>query len=112
MTVSFGDNVRILATPATDAAGIAGLCGCVYGETVPSASGVDVLGELSEDYAVNVFVEELKKNFWLDPPAVEFIDHGAGTEIAIEGVPVTLVRQSDGSWIESDPSNKPWWRFW
>lgn len=63
MSISFGDNVRILGGTATDAAGISCLSGCIYGETVPSASGVSVLGELSGDYAVNVFVEELNKDF-------------------------------------------------
>src|SRR5690606_16103071 len=78
MSISFSDNVRILPGAATDAAGISGLSGCIYGETVPSASGVSVLGELSGDYAVNVFVEELNKDFWLDPSLVQFIDHGVG----------------------------------
>ena len=44
MAVSFGDNVQILSNPATDAAGIAGRAGTIYGETVPSVSGVSVLG--------------------------------------------------------------------
>ena len=66
MAVSFGDNVRILATSATDAAGITGLSGCIYGETVPTASGVEVLGGLADDYAANVFVEELRRAFgWI-----------------------------------------------
>jgi hypothetical protein len=112
MTISFGDNVRIRPSAATDAAGITGLSGCIYGETVPSASGVTALGPLADDYAINVFVEDLKQDFWLDPSLVEFIDHGAGAEITVEGSPVKLVRQSDGSWAEVSPPSKPWWRFW
>lgn len=112
MTVSFGDNVRILPSPATNAAGISGLSGRICGETVPSASGVSALGELSDDYAVNVFVEELSRDFWLDPSLVEFIDHGAGAEITIAGSPVKIVRQSDGSWTEVGSTRKAWWRFW
>jgi len=112
MAISFGDNVQILSSPATDAAGIAGRAGTIYGETVPSVSGVSALGELAEDYAVNVFVEELKQDFWLDPSLVEFVDHSAGTEITIKGSPYKSVRQSDGSWLEVSAVRKPWWRFW
>jgi hypothetical protein len=112
MAVSFGDNVQILSNPATDASGIAGRAGTIYGETVPSVSGVSVLGELAKDYAVNVFVEELKQGFWLDPSLVEFVDHGAGTEITIKGSPHKSVRQSDGSWLKVSAARKPWWRFW
>lgn len=112
MAIAFGDNVRILPSAATDGAGITGLAGSIYGETVPSASGVSVLGELADDYAVNVFVEELNKDFWLDPSLVEFIDYGAGAEITIQGSPVKIVRQADGSWAEIESPRKPWWRFW
>lgn len=112
MPVSFGDKVRVLSSPATDAAGISGLAGCIYGESVPSSSGVVVLGKLAADYAVNVFIEERQEGFWLDPSLVEFADHGAGAEITIQGSPVKLVRQTDGSWSESGSTRKPWWRFW
>lgn len=112
MVVSFGDNVRILSGAATDAAGISGLSGCIYGETVPSASGVPVLGELSEDYAINVYVEDLNQDFWLDPTLVQFIDHGAGMEITIAGAASRFVRQPDGSWMDVPSARKAWWRFW
>jgi hypothetical protein len=112
MAVSFGDNVQVLSNSATDAAGLAGRAGTIYGETVPSASGVSVLGELAKDYAVNVFVDELKQGFWLDPSLVKFLDHGAGAEITIKGSSHKSVRQSDGSWLEVSTARKPWWRFW
>jgi len=112
MAVSFGDNVRVLSSPVTDEAGIGGYRGVIYGETRPSSSGVSVLGQLDQDYAVNVFVEELKRSFWLDPSHVEFLDHGAGAEITIKGSPHKSVRQSDGSWVEVKNSRKHWWRFW
>ena len=112
MVFSFGDNVRIISSPATDAAGISGLAGCIYGETMPSASGVSALGELSDDYAVNVFVDELNKDFWPDPSLVEFVDHGAGAEITVAGSAVKIVRQPDGSWTEMGSTRKAWWRFW
>ena len=111
MKISFGDNVRILPSSETDAAGITGLIGCIYGETVPSSSGVTALSPLANDYAVNVFVDDLQEDFWLDPSLVEFIDHGAGAEIILEGSPVKLIRQSDGSWAEASSPRKSWWRF-
>ncbi len=112
MAIAFGDNVRILSSSATDGAGITGLVGSIYGETVPSASGVSVLGELADDYAVNVFVEELKTGYWLDPSLVEFVDYGAGAEITVQGSPIRIVRQGDGSWADVESPRKPWWRFW
>ena len=101
----FGDKVRILPTLATETAGISGLLGCIYGETRPSVTEVSVIGELSDDYAVNVFVEKLNKDFWLDPSLVEFVELGAG-EISINGSDEKFVRQSDGSWIKAASTPK------
>ena len=102
----FGDKVRILPTLATETAGISGLLGCIYGETRPSVTEVSVIGELSDDYAVNVFVEKLNKDFWLDPSLVAFVEHGAG-ELAIDGSDEKFVRRSDGSWIKAVSTPKP-----
>lgn len=112
MSLSFGDTVRILPGTATDAAGISGLSGCIYGETVPSVSGVSVLGELSDDYALNVFIEVLNRDFWVDPSLLEFVDHGVGAEIRIAGSSARIVRQPDSSWVDVGSARKAWWRFW
>jgi len=96
MRTSFGDRVRIRRTAVTDEAGIAGLEGQVYGETVPSLTGAQVIGPCPDDFALNVYVEERASDFWLAPEHVEFIDHAAGSEIQI--AEKRLVRRADGGW--------------
>lgn len=103
--VPFGnwfDRVRVRACPVTEEAGIAGRTGQVYGETRPSSSGVardEIIGELTEDYAVNVHFDELKKSVWLTRDLLEFVDHAPGTEIT--GWGSTRVRTATGEWVES-----------
>jgi hypothetical protein len=116
-TISFGDNVRVRGTPLTHELGLAGLAGQVYGETTPSITGVDVIGETRDDYAINVFFEEQKESFWFVSELLEFIDHAPGTEIRLDGVPKKWVRTESGGWAESDADaspdrGKPWWKFW
>ena len=108
--ISFGDNVRVRSTPVTEECGLAGLSGQVYGETTPSVTGVEVIGEIKTDYAIDVFFESQKKSYWLTSELLEFVDHAAGTEITLEGVPKKWVRAPSGDWIEH--SKKPWWKFW
>ena len=112
MNVSFGDNVRIRATKETEAAGVAGLKGQVYGETVPSVSGVEVIGTPSADFAINVHLEERGEGFWFAPELVEFIDHASGTVIRLDGVDKRWVRTEDGGWREESLKKRPWWKFW
>ena len=108
--VSFGDNVRIRSTPLTEERGLAGLNGQVYGETTPSVTSVEVVGQPKTDNAVNVFFESLQKSYWFASDLLEFVDHAVGTEITLKGVPKKLVRSASGDWVEQ--SQKPWWRFW
>lgn len=42
--ISFGDNVRVRSTLETEALGMAGHVGQVYGETTPSVTGMAVVG--------------------------------------------------------------------
>jgi len=100
MTISFGDNVRIVKTPETIETGLAGLIGNVSGETTPSITNVEVIGELKEDYAFNVFFDERQEGFWFAPDLLEFIDHAPGTEITLEGVDKKWIRTNDGEWKE------------
>ncbi len=54
--ITFGDTVRVKATPETEAAAVAGLTGEVCGRVYASISGASpIIGPLTEDYAVNVF---------------------------------------------------------
>jgi len=105
MNITFGDNVRILSCSATESLGIAGLEGQIYGETTPSVTGVDVIGELTDDYALSVSVKG-GAEYWFSPDLLEFLDHGEGTEIVIGNI--RAIRRSDGSWEESEiiPSKK------
>lgn len=112
--ISFGDRVRILSTSATESLGIAGLVGDVLGQTIPSASGVsEIIGDLTKDYAINVSFDDRQESYWLTEDLLEFVDHGAGAEIRLDGIPKKWVRTSSGEWLEIDlaesQDNKPWW---
>lgn len=112
---TFGDNVRIRSAPETESTGLAGLKGQVYGQTTPSVTGVEVIGALSSDYAINVFFADRDESFWFAPSLVEFVDHGPGTEVTIDGVAKKWIRTETGDWKEESTENKrakPWWRFW
>jgi hypothetical protein len=99
--LTMGDNVRMRDTELTRALGIAGKIGSVYGETKPSTSGVEVLGELSEDFAVAVRFDDLELTFWFPADLVEFVDHGAGLTIRIGNT--EYIRDADGHWHLIDP---------
>jgi hypothetical protein len=116
-SISFGDNVRIRSTALTQELGLANLVGNVHGETTPSVTSVEVIGEIKEDYAVHVLFEERDEGFWFAPELLEFINHAAGTEIRLEGVPKKWVRSETGEWVESEAegaeqTKNPWWKFW
>jgi hypothetical protein len=108
--VSFGDVVTIRRAPETEAAGIAGKTGQVFGQTTPSSTGVEVIGASKSDYAINVFFDELNEAYWLAEELVDFVDHGAGTTVTLDGAAKAWVRQADGGWRSQ--RRKPWWRFW
>jgi hypothetical protein len=68
--ISFGDKVRIRSAAVTDALGVAGKTGIVHGQTAPSVTGVDVIGGVTDDYAIAVMIEGdqslsgLPRAFW------------------------------------------------
>ena len=99
--ISFGDNVRVRESAETLELGVAKLEGSVYGETTPSVTGVNVIGELTEDFALNVYFENIDTDYWFSPSLLEFVDHGAGTTMTIDGSNKKWVRNEDGEWIES-----------
>ena len=104
--ISFGDSVRIRDTPATRASGHAGRQGMCWGVTTPSATGVDVIGELSDDAALSVhFDAEESADAWFAPDLVEFVDHAVGAQVRIGDS--ELVRSDTGAWLKS---KKRWWR--
>jgi hypothetical protein len=109
--ISFGDNVRVRNSVETQAAEVAGLIGQVYGETTPSVTGVEVIGDVTRDYAINVFFEEQDESLWFSPDLLELVDHGAGTEITLDGVDKKWTRTESGEWIES-PGDEQYRSFW
>lgn len=109
--ISFGDNVRVRDTPATVAAGLAGLSGSVSGHTTPSVTGVEVIGDLLADFAVNVHFTDRGESYWFAEQLLEFVDHAPGTEIQLAGVPKKWVRTESGQWQEiglADEPVEPW----
>jgi hypothetical protein len=100
MMADFGDRVRIRASAETEELGLARLEGVVFGWTVPSSTGVDVIGAASADSALNVHFEERGESFWFAEELVELIDHNAGTTISLEGVDKEWVRLPGGAWQE------------
>ncbi len=110
-SISFGDKVRVRGTPATEAAGLAGLVGDVYGETTPSVTGVQIVGDLKEDYAVNVHFDQRDGEFWSNPDDLEFVDHAPGTTITLKGVDKKCVRTESGDWEET-PGGAKHKNFW
>jgi hypothetical protein len=103
--ISFGDNVRVKTTALTEKLGVAGLSGHVFGQTIPSSSGVDdIISEAPVDYAINVYFDDRKEGFWFAEPLLELVDHGAGSEVRLDGIPKRWVRTTNGEWEELDVS--------
>jgi hypothetical protein len=101
LPAQFGDRVRIRPTAETEAAGIAGRSGVVYGMTTVSVTGVEVLGSPTEDVALNIGIDKSERTVWLAPVLVEFLDHNAGVTLTLDGVPKKWTRDSSGTWVES-----------
>jgi hypothetical protein len=76
--ITFGDNVRLRSTPETEALGLAGQVGQVYGETTPSVTGVTVVGQI------------------------------VGSEIRLDGVPKKWTRSASGDWVKSSDKKPWW----
>lgn len=102
MEISFGDRVRIRLTETTETLGIAGQMGIVNGRTIPSVTGVEVIGNSSKDFAIAVTLEAQTKQLWFAEEVLEFVDHGAGTTIETHGR--KLIRDEHGHWREVRPN--------
>ena len=93
----FGDRVRIRSTPETVGLGIAERVGVVYGQSIPSKSGVGpVVGDRGEDYAFNVDFQDGSDGLWYAPHLVDFVDFAPGTEVMVGSE--FYVRTSAGGW--------------
>lgn len=101
--ITFGDNVRVCESQATEEAGVAGKSGVICGETTPSVSSVTVIGTLQNDFALMVELHDSGHQFWITPDLLEFVDHGAGTTFSLAGASTTWTRNERGEWEESTP---------
>jgi hypothetical protein len=96
------DRVRILNTTETESLGFAGKLGLVYGITTPSDTRISVVaGSTAEDRAFCISFEDPKKELWLGPDVVEFVDHGSGTMAQIRKR--RMIRGATGEWLELKP---------
>jgi len=110
--ISFGDNVRVRSTPVTEERGLAGLVGQVLGFTTSSYRGVEVIGDIETDFAINVRFDDRNEGYWFAPDLVEFVDHAPGTEIALGDK--KWVRTETGQLIEvqePEPTGNRKWTF-
>jgi hypothetical protein len=62
---------RVRVTPATETHGLAGRVGAVVGETRPSHSGVAVIGDTPDDFALAVLFEGGVGTHWFPPALLE-----------------------------------------
>jgi hypothetical protein len=84
-----GDEVRILATAATAAAGFADRSGTVYGVTTVSLWDVygwdrgplEVVGVPQDDFAVNVSFGDEEEGVWFATDLIELLERGPGCPI-------------------------------
>lgn len=98
MTISFGDNVKILSCNKTDELGLTGKVGEVLGETTPSSTGVTYIGDDKDDYVINVAFEELNTEYWIVPDLLELVP---GNDEKKKTANTSTVI-----------NNKKWWQFW
>lgn len=72
-----GRCARIVSNELTESLGLAGKTGIIFGQTVPSSSGVtDVIGMSEEDCAINVGIDDTDDSYWLAEHLVEVLDTG------------------------------------
>jgi hypothetical protein len=96
--IDFGDRVRVLTSPETLAAGIAGREGETYGFTTPEYAEVNVIGGFLDGQALYLSLDPSDMNVWIRPDLVELVHRNPGVEVMLDGM--RLVRQPDGSWLQ------------
>ncbi|QNL22256.1 hypothetical protein HZR84_09995 [Hyphobacterium sp. CCMP332] len=115
---SFGNKVKIKDSPETREKELAGKVGDVYGQTTPSMMDFEIIGTPKDDFAVNVYFDDLQTSYWFDADLLETIDDGQGSVITLDGVDKKWTKGENGQWIEEDTTpttqspDKKWWEFW
>src|SRR5215212_5493252 len=64
---AIGDILRVRTSPETSALGLAGLTGEARGQSIPSVSGVEVIGRPIDDWAIHVHFGECDAGHWFAP---------------------------------------------
>jgi hypothetical protein len=105
--VNLGSRARICTHPVTDKLDLAGRVGVIHGWTTPSSTGVKVVGEPIEDFAIAVYFEELCEEYWFDEGLLEILDNGAGTFISIGDSELEYVLTESGEWESRPKTNNP-----
>jgi len=98
MTISFGDNVKILNSEQTDKAGLSGKIGEVLGETSPSSTGVTFFGNAKDDYVINVAFTEPDSEYWFTPELLELVNQ----EVEADNIQMAV----------ENIKQKKWWQIW
>lgn len=120
---SFGNKVKIKDSPETLEKGLAGKIGDVYGQTTPSMMDFEIIGTPKDDFAVNVYFDDLNTSYWFDADLLETVDDGQGAVITLDGVNKKWTKGQNGEWIEEDTTpttvrptvqsrKTKWWEFW
>ena len=91
-----------MATAATVNQGVAGQIGIVYGLTTPSQTGVEVIGNSTDDYAIAVTIEGSSSAIWLPENFLEPVDRQLGTTVQIGSR--RLIRDEQGQWHDVKPT--------
>lgn len=108
---SFGDTVRIISTPETKAKGVDGKVGEVSGMTVPSLTGIEIIGDSTDDCGISVLVDEPRELIWIHPDLVEQLGNGEAMHMEAENFQAT--RDTRGNWqVSEEFTQKKWWEFW
>jgi hypothetical protein len=114
MFKTFGNTVKIKSSPETEKSDTAEKIGEIYGETTPSVTGVDVIGNLKRDYAVNVYFKDTKTSLWFDEDLLEVINSGEDSIMTLGDK--SFIKTKSGDWIphktNRSVSTKKWWQFW
>ena len=89
-------------TRRTEQEGIAGQTGIVHGFTTPSQTGVEVVGDCTDDYAIAVTIEGSSSAIWLPENFLEPVDRQLGTTVQIGSR--RLIRDEQGQWHDVKPT--------
>ena len=65
---------RVRSTPQTEKRGLAGHIGIFVGVTKPSSSGMLVIGDTPDDYALALHFDDLGEDFWFAPELLDLVN--------------------------------------